>query len=249
MVFRRRPSSVASDPPPPVGSGSAAAGVSAWRGREAGAGESTTEGGAEPTPNRGGAESTPRRGGAESTPRRGGAEPINEDAFAAEALSYVDSLYGTALRLTRRPQDAEDLVQETYLKAFRASAQFERGTNLKAWLFTILHNTFRNMRRHDVRNPVDVNSETVEQAVDRAGEDQSPEQLLTRATLDADLQAALDDLPDNFRQAVWLRDVEEFSYADIAKMLDVPIGTVMSRISRGRRLLYDRLAEARSTTR
>ena len=206
-------------------------------------------GGAESTPRRGGAESIPRRGGAESTPRRGGAEPINEDAFAAEALSYVDSLYGTALRLTRRPQDAEDLVQETYLKAFRASAQFERGTNLKAWLFTILHNTFRNMRRHDVRNPVDVNSETVEQAVDRAGEDQSPEQLLTRATLDADLQAALDDLPDNFRQAVWLRDVEEFSYADIAKMLDVPIGTVMSRISRGRRLLYDRLAEARATTR
>ena len=133
-------------------------------------------------------------------------------------------------------------MQETYLKAFRPRAQFERGTNLKAWLFTILHNTFRNMRRHDVRNPVDVNSETVEQAVDRAGEDQSPEQLLTRATLDADLQAALDALPDNFRQAVWLRDVEEFSYADIAKMLDVPIGTVMSRISRGRRLLYERLA-------
>ncbi len=241
MVFRRRPSSVASDTPPPVGSGSAAAGVSAWRGREAGAGESTST--------EAGAESIRREGGAESTPRRGGAEPINEDAFAAEALSYVDSLYGTALRLTRRPQDAEDLVQETYLKAFRASAQFERGTNLKAWLFTILHNTFRNMRRHDVRNPVDVNSETVEQAVDCAGEDQSPEQLLTRATLDADLQAALDDLPDNFRQAVWLRDVEEFGYADIAKMLDVPIGTVMSRISRGRRLLYDRLAEARATTR
>jgi RNA polymerase sigma-70 factor (ECF subfamily) len=205
--------------------------------------------GAESAPRRGGGESVPRQGGAESVPRRDGAEPINEDVFAAEALSYVDSLYGTALRLTRRPQDAEDLVQETYLKAFRASAQFERGTNLKAWLFTILHNTFRNMRRHDVRNPVDVNSETVEQAVDRAGEDQSPEQLLTRATLDADLQAALDDLPDNFRQAVWLRDVEEFSYADIAKMLEVPIGTVMSRISRGRRLLYDRLAGARAAAR
>jgi RNA polymerase sigma-70 factor (ECF subfamily) len=171
------------------------------------------------------------------------------DAFATEALSYVDSLYGTALRLTRRPQDAEDLVQDTYLKAFRASQQFERGTNLKAWLFTILHNTFRNMRRHDVRNPVDVNSETVELAVDRAGEDQSPEQLLTRATLDVDLQAALDEMPENFRQAVWLRDVEEFPYAEIAKMLDVPIGTVMSRISRGRRLLYQRLSGARSTAR
>ena len=171
------------------------------------------------------------------------------DAFATEALSYVDSLYGTALRLTRRPQDAEDLVQDTYLKAFRASQQFERGTNLKAWLFTILHNTFRNMRRHDVRNPVDVNSETVELAVDRAGEDQSPEQLLTRATLDVDLQAALDEMPENFRQAVWLRDVEEFPYAEIAKMLDVPIGTVMSRISRGRRILYQRLSGARSTAR
>jgi RNA polymerase sigma-70 factor (ECF subfamily) len=179
---------------------------------------------------------------------RPGAEP-GEDAFAAEALSYVDSLYGTALRLTRRPQDAEDLVQETYLKAFRASRQFERGTNLKAWLFTILHNTFRNMRRHDVRNPVDVNSETVEQAVDRAGEDQSPEQLLTRATLDVDLQAALDEMPETFRQAVWLRDVEEFPYADIARMLDVPIGTVMSRISRGRRLLYQRLAGTRAVAR
>jgi RNA polymerase sigma-70 factor (ECF subfamily) len=185
--------------------------------------------------------------GRDGTRSAGGTQ--HEDAFASEALSYVDSLYGTALRLTRRPQDAEDLVQETYLKAFRASDQFERGTNLKAWLFTILHNTFRNMRRHDVRNPVDVNSETVEQAADRAGDEQSPEQLLTRATLDVDLQAALDDLPENFRQAVWLRDVEEFSYADIAKMLEVPIGTVMSRISRGRRLLYERLADARTPAR
>jgi RNA polymerase sigma-70 factor, ECF subfamily len=178
-------------------------------------------------------------------PDRAGARG-GDDAFTAEALSYVDSLYGTALRLTRRPQDAEDLVQETYLKAFRAARQFERGTNLKAWLFTILHNTFRNMRRHDVRNPVDVNSETVEQAADLAGEEHSPEQLLTRDTLDADLQAALDGLPDNFRQAVWLRDVEEFAYADIARVLDVPIGTVMSRISRGRRLLYQRLAGTRA---
>ena len=109
-------------------------------------------------------------------------------------LSYIDALYGTALRLTRRPQDAEDLVQDTYLKAFRASKQFQRGTNLKAWLFTILHNTFRNMRRHDGRNPVDVNSETVEQAADVAGDERTPEQLLTRATLDSDLQAALDEL-------------------------------------------------------
>ena len=164
------------------------------------------------------------------------------DAFAGEALSYIDSLYGTAMRLTRRPADAEDLVQDTYLKAFRSSAQFQRGTNLKAWLFTILHNTFRNMRRHDGRNPIDVDSELVEQAAGDSSHDFTPEQLLTRASLDADLQAALDALPEAFRQAVWLRDVEELSYAEIAGVLDVPIGTVMSRISRGRRALYDRLA-------
>ena len=175
------------------------------------------------------------------------AEP--DDQFARDALAYVDSLYGTALRLTRRPADAEDLVQETYLKAFRASAQFERGTNLKAWLFTILHNTFRNLRRHDVRSPIDVDSETVEHAADLVAQEQTPEQLLTRATLDGDLQAALDALPDAFRQAVWLRDVEEFSYAEIARIVGVPIGTVMSRISRGRKLLYERLAGSRAGAR
>ena len=190
----------------------------------------------------------PRRRSSSPSPGAGsgGGGSASEEAFAREALSYIDSLYGTALRLTRRTQDAEDLVQETYLKAFRASHQFERGTNLKAWLFTILHNTFRNLRRNAGRNPVDVNSETVEHAVDRAAEEQTPEQLLTRATLDADLQTALDEMPDAFRQAVWLRDVEEFSYAEIAAMLEVPIGTVMSRISRGRRMLYAKLAETRN---
>src|SRR3954452_8817119 len=168
-----------------------------------------------------------------------------DDTFAAEALGYVDSLYGTALRLTRRPADAEDLVQDTYLKAFRSASQFQRGTNLKAWLFTILHNTFRNMLRHDGRNPVDVDSDYVEQAAASGATDHSPEELLPRATLDADLQAALDALPDAFRQAVWLRDVEELSYAEIAEVLAVPIGTVMSRISRGRRALYERLQAAR----
>ena len=181
-------------------------------------------------------------------PRFAGEPAIDAEdrAFSDEALSYIDALYGTALRLTRRPQDAEDLVQDTYLKAFRASKQFQRGTNLKAWLFTILHNTFRNMRRHDGRNPVDVNSEVVEQAADEAGDEHTPEQILTRGTLDSDLQAALDALPEAFRQAVWLRDVEEFSYADIARIVGVPIGTVMSRISRGRRMLFERLGPKRS---
>jgi RNA polymerase sigma-70 factor (ECF subfamily) len=174
------------------------------------------------------------------------AEPDGvDDDFTREALSYVDSLFGTALRLTRRPADADDLVQDTYLKAFRSASQFQRGTNLKAWLFTILHNTFRNMRRHDGRNPVDVDSEYVEQAPSRAPNEFSPEELLTRATLDVDLQAALDALPAAFRQAVWLRDVEELTYAEIAVVLGVPIGTVMSRISRGRRLLHERLRTTR----
>ena len=172
-----------------------------------------------------------------------------DETFAQEALSYVDSLYGTALRLTRHVPDAEDLVQDTYLKAFRAEAQFQRGTNLKAWLFTILHNTFRNRRRDAGRSPIDVDSEVVDRAVDVGGEDRTPEALLARATLDADLQAALDALPDAFRQAVWLRDVEEFSYAEIADIVGVPIGTVMSRISRGRRLLHEKLVAARPVVR
>lgn len=178
-----------------------------------------------------------------SSPSRGahdsGGPPA--DGFETEALSFIDSLYGTALRLTRNTADAEDLVQDTYLKAFRAARQFERGTNLKAWLFTILHNTFRNRVRDAGRNPIDVDSEVVEQAVDRTGQQQSPEELLLRTTLDADLQEALEGLPDAFRQAVWLRDVEEFSYAEIAGMLGIPIGTVMSRISRGRKMLFERL--------
>src|SRR3954471_10645998 len=166
--------------------------------------------------------------------------------FTAAALSHIDSLYGTALRLTRRAADAEDLVQDTYLKAFRSAHQFEPGTNLKAWLFTILHNTFRNVRRHDGRSPVDVDSEAVERAANDGPADQSPEQILTRQTLDADLQEALDALPDAFRQAVWLRDVEELSYAEIAEVLAVPIGTVMSRISRGRRALSEALQARRA---
>jgi len=195
-----------------------------------------------------------RRRPSSSDPREGDPSPAGEpsepgstadEAFAREALSYVDSLYGTALRLTRRPADAEDLVQDTYLKAFRSAAQFQRGTNMKAWLFTILHNTFRNMLRHDGRNPIDVDSEYVEQAPAYAANEHSPEELLTRASLDADLQAALDALPDAFRQAVWLRDVEELTYAEIADVLSVPIGTVMSRISRGRRALYERLQAER----
>jgi RNA polymerase sigma-70 factor (ECF subfamily) len=174
-------------------------------------------------------------------------------AFEKEALAYLDSLYRTARRLSRDRADAEDLVQDTYLKAFRAARQFQAGTNLRAWLFTILHNTARNRFRDRAREQVTVDSDVVERAADappavagqRAAE--TPETLLLHDTLAPDLQAAVDSLPLAFREAVWLRDVEEFSYAEIAEMLDVPIGTVMSRISRGRRVLFDRLNSTRSS--
>lgn len=173
-------------------------------------------------------------------------------AFEAEALASLDSLYRAALRLTRRPADAEDLVQETYLKAFRAVDRFEPGTNLRAWLFTILHNTARNRARDRARDTVSIDSEIVDRAADApppggrsAAASETPESLLLRETLAPELQAAIDALPEAFRQAVWLRDVEEFSYAEIAEMLSIPLGTVMSRISRGRHMLFDRLNHLR----
>jgi RNA polymerase sigma-70 factor, ECF subfamily len=185
-------------------------------------------------------------------PGRHSTTPRQAATFEADALACLDGLYRTALRLTRRPADAEDLVQETYLKAFRAADRFEPGTNLKAWLFTILHNTARNRVRDRAREAVTFNSETVDRAADAPPDPgagrfvDTPETLLLRDTLDPDLKAAVDALPDAFRQAVWLRDVEEFSYAEIAEMLTIPVGTVMSRISRGRRLLFDWLSGARA---
>lgn len=170
------------------------------------------------------------------------------DAFGAEVLGYLGPLYATALRLTRNRPDAEDLVQDTLVKALRFSDRFERGTNMRAWLSTILHNTWRNRLRDASRENVEVDSARVEEAAQQEdpAASETPEQLLLRATLDADLRAALDQLPDVFRQAVWLRDVEEFSYAEIASTLDVPIGTVMSRISRGRRMLLDALRTSKT---
>ncbi|HEY6362136.1 MAG TPA: sigma-70 family RNA polymerase sigma factor [Vicinamibacterales bacterium] len=162
-------------------------------------------------------------------------------------LAFLEPLYATALRLTRNRAEAEDLVQDTFVKAFRFSDRYRRGTNLKAWLYTILHNTWRNRLRDAARDTVDVDSERVEEAASLPGGPmalETPERILLRDSLDAELQAALDGLPASFREAVWLRDVEEFSYAEIAEMVGVPIGTVMSRISRGRRLLFERLSRA-----
>jgi len=167
--------------------------------------------------------------------------PLDRAAFEQDALALVDRLYAAALRLTRNEADAQDLVQDTYVRAFRSAGQFEAGTNLRGWMFTILHNTFLNERRDRGRSPVDADSELVEQAPDDRHAASNPEELLLRETMDADLKAALDGLPAAYREAVWLRDVEQFSYEEIAAIVGVPIGTVMSRISRGRRALYEDL--------
>lgn len=190
-----------------------------------------------------------RRGPPPSTAVRGPV-PARDAAFEADALAQLDSLYRTARRLTRNAADAEDLVQDTYLKAFRAADRFEPGTNLRAWLFTILHNSARNRVRDQARDAVVVDSDAVERAaglaagLGPAAPGETPESLLLRETLGPNLQAAIDALPEAFREAVWLRDVEEFSYAEIAAMLSIPVGTVMSRISRGRQGLYERLQSA-----
>lgn len=177
--------------------------------------------------------------------RRAAATAARREALAHDVLAYLEPLYATALRLTRQRADAEDLVQDTYVKALRFADTFQPGTNLRAWLYTILHNTWRNRQRDRARADVAVDRETVEQ--EPAGPEgpaifDTPERILLRSTIDHELQAALDALPEVFREAVWLRDVEEFTYAEIAEMLGIPAGTVMSRISRGRRLLFERLS-------
>jgi RNA polymerase sigma-70 factor (ECF subfamily) len=169
------------------------------------------------------------------------------ETLGADALTYLNNLYSLALKLTRNQAAAEDLVQDTYLKAVRFAPSFKPGTNVKAWLFTILYNTFRNDVRGAMRDPVDVDSDALDTVAVAAPAD-NPERQLLQSVMDADLQAALDALPDQFRQAVWLRDVEECAYQEIAGILGVPIGTVMSRIARGRRLLHDHLLAARATS-
>ena len=169
----------------------------------------------------------------------------DDEGFSTATLEFLDSLYGAALRLTRNADRAQDLVQDTYLKAIRARRQFADGTNLKAWLYTILHNTWRNRQRDGARSRVEFDSETVERTAEGGGlerrRDETPESLLLRETLNADLQAALDGLAETFREVVWLRDVDELTYQEIADVLDIPIGTVMSRLSRGRKQLYHAL--------
>ncbi len=169
--------------------------------------------------------------------------------FDETALPHVDALYNTALRLTRNPQDAEDLVQETFFKAYRYYDKFQEGTNLKAWLFKILKNTFINNYRKKQQQPPQSDFAAIEDSFeDRISEDvlrkmKNPEEQFLEDVLDQDIQTALDALPENYRLAVVLADLEDFSYKEIAEILEVPVGTVMSRLYRGRKRLEATMLE------
>jgi RNA polymerase sigma-70 factor (ECF subfamily) len=175
---------------------------------------------------------------------------VATDPFESEALSFLDALYRTALRMTRSEAEAEDLVQETYIRAFRFRDQFSPGTNLKAWLFRILTNTFINQYRRKASRPDTTELDDVEESIlyrhmrDVTPESSSPdpEAELIDNTLSSEVKDALEALPEKFRTTLLL-DVEGFSYKEIARMLDIPIGTVMSRLHRGRRQLQKALWE------
>lgn len=162
--------------------------------------------------------------------------------FDAEVLDHLGTLKSLSRRLARNQSEADDLVQSTYLQALRASHRFTPGTNVRAWLRTILTNLARNPRRDRGRSRIQIDEGEVARAADlRASDQSSPERLLLNEIVGGRLQTALESMPKALRDAVWLRDVEELSYAEIAQRLRVPLGTVMSRISRGRGALHDRL--------
>lgn len=171
--------------------------------------------------------------------------------FADDAMPYMNQLFATAMRMTRNRSDAEDLVQETYLKAYRAYERFEAGTNLRAWLFRILTNNYINRYRKKQRRPVESDLDDVQDLYlyRRLGGDEaarigkSAEDVLFSEITDSLIMDAIEDLPDQYRAAVLLADVEGFAYKEIAEILDVPIGTVMSRLHRGRKRLQEQLYE------
>ncbi len=162
---------------------------------------------------------------------------------------YLDSLYSTALRLTRNPQDAQDLVQETLLKAYKAYATFQAGTNLKAWVFRILTNSYINIYRYKKRRPTEVDLDNEDtmfiyhklRGAQSADLTQSVEATFFESLTDSAISEALESLPEQYREVILLADVEGLSYAEITEMLDIPSGTVMSRLHRGRKALQKAL--------
>jgi RNA polymerase sigma-70 factor, ECF subfamily len=175
----------------------------------------------------------------------------DQATFEQDAMQYARQLYSAAMRMTRNPSDAEDLVQETFLKAYRAYHTFEEGTNLKAWLYRILTNTYINKYRKDSRRPSEVDLGSVEDLYlyRNIGSEESAEAARTTedrvldGLVEADIKEAVEDLPENFRLPVLLADLEGFSYKEISDILDIPIGTVMSRLHRGRKAMQKSLWE------
>ena len=168
--------------------------------------------------------------------------------FERDALVFMDQLYAAALRYTRNPEDARDLVQDTYMKAFTSFHQFEEGTNLRAWLYRVLTTTFINSYRKKQRQPMIANNELEDWQIDQAQSHtsdlgKSAEVEALENLPDSDIKNALQELPEEFRMAVYLADVEGFSYKEIAEIVGIPAGTVMSRLHRGRKLLREKLAD------
>ncbi len=168
--------------------------------------------------------------------------PDKRESFEREALVHLDALYRVALRLTGNASDADDLVQETMLKAYRAWDQYEKGTNAKGWLLTILRHAFINEYRRRTRHPETVDVDTIEPfAVFSDIQDDDPQGAFFDRIVDDEVLRAIDQLPEAFRETLVLSDVEGMSYQEIAKILEIPVGTVKSRLFRARQLLQGRL--------
>ena len=174
-------------------------------------------------------------------------EVQKQEDFNDEIIPHLDALYNFALRLTSDPNDAEDLVQDTIVKAFRFFSSYEKGTNAKAWLFRILKNSYINSYRKKSKQPQQVDYDEVssfyETIRDERTDTSDLESIMYRELIDDDISTALESLPEDFRTVVLLCDVEGFTYEEISNMLDVPIGTIRSRLHRGRNLLRTKLTE------